>query len=379
MIDTILTPLTLISKLLGIIKMGAKAGGYASLNDYIKMTRLEPLVLVDEECVHLPYIEDVMKTLTSIFAASYLQGIAVSVNVGKVNVMRLLDRLNPNRSPMDSLVFATESLMNPAYYRFGLPSFNIALESNQPFPKPNGVPMVSVDVPEEPEKNSGVRFGKDAISIINSEANLATGMVLDVEIESDGQKATIPVTLRLIANSVDPDTFLQIYSTAEKKRTAKERYHGWRAGELKFWDDIVMCRDLADAHRKTLLNDKAGAYAEIMRRRQSNRVSGFLTQNMSVASASNMAIMGTSTLSLIETTIGGRLSNFKLRERIFDSSYLMTMVVIDPRYEQVIIYHRGLELPTTLNVKGIKAANKGKGVDISEILRAFQLGTTPRF
>jgi hypothetical protein len=63
---------------------------------------------------------------------------------------------------------------------------------------------------------------------------------------------------------------------------------------------------------------------------------------------------------------------------VFDATYVMLMVVVDTDYEQVTIYTRGLAGSTTVSVKAMKNAAKGSGPDVGEILRAYQLGQSPR-
>lgn len=377
--DVVVTPLAMIGKLAELIKIGKSE----SLLDYTRMTRVEPLVLLDDQVPHYPFIEDVLKSLLSIFAASYLQGVAVSVNVGKINTMRLLDKLSPTRRPMESFAFATESLMRKENYKYGLPKFDIALEAGFAMPKVDST-ITSIDQtvtePEaEPDKPNNLKLGKETLTVVQSAANLSVGMVLDVEIESDGSKANIPITVRLITNVVPDAIFVHIFTHNAKKIDFKERYHGWRSGELEFINDIVLCQDLISAHRKALIKDKTGIYREIMSRRTQNRFSGIVSMNPSVATASNMAVISTATAAAIESEVGGRLDNYAIRERIFKDTYMMIIVVLDAQYEQVTMYYRGIQTPTQVSVKGMKHAGKGNGMDVAEVLRSFQLGTAPRF
>ena len=60
-----------------------------SLIEYTKTTRVEPIVLMDQRAMHLHYAGDVMQSLSSIFSGYYLQAVAISVNVGKVDVIKL--------------------------------------------------------------------------------------------------------------------------------------------------------------------------------------------------------------------------------------------------------------------------------------------------
>ncbi|MFO5736462.1 hypothetical protein, partial [Klebsiella pneumoniae] len=54
-----------------------------------------------------------------------------------------------------------------------------------------------------------------------------------------------------------------------------------------------------------------------------------------------------STHKTVSISIYGRIDDFATRQKIFDNSYLMMLVVIDDRYERVTIYHRGVDLSTS--------------------------------
>ena len=109
---------------------GAKAD---SLIDYTRVARVEPIVLIDNDCLYLESLPEVMQSLQSVFAGYYLQAIAISTNVGKVEVMRHLDKLNPNRKPLDSALDSAGWLLAQESYRHRLPRPNdarIALEAS---------------------------------------------------------------------------------------------------------------------------------------------------------------------------------------------------------------------------------------------------------
>lgn len=78
----------------------------------------------------------------------------------------------------------------------------------------------------------------------------------------------------------------------------------------------------------------------------------------------------------IEGKLGRKLSDFATRQQIFDSNMLMLMGILDPEWNSITIYHRGIAEGTELPFSAIK--NGGKGDDnIVEILKAFQLGQAP--
>lgn len=355
-----------------------------SLIRFTKSTRVEPIVMVDQSLTHLPFITDVMQTLSSIFSAYYLQAASLMVNIDRINVMRLLDTLNPNRDVADASLarisdtISGESMLSLESYRYGLPMpgkqrikplRNIGLEAD-------GGENAN-DEQNKGEQKPELRAAIDKTQKGLSEAiSLSVGRMLEVTVDAgEGKKATFPIMVRLISTIVDSRILVHILGDNSRTVTLKERFHSWRAGQIDFWRDLVFCQDLIDEHRKALINDKTGTYSEILQRRRNNNVAAVMTTTPSVANASNMMVISKATAKLLEAELGGRLSDYKKRQHIFNSTYLMILVVVDPQWEQVTFYHRGIAIPTEVSARELKTANKGSGPDVAEILKAYTMGT----
>lgn len=416
MLDTLIkTPLAVINTIADIMKKTndlTKSGG--SLNEYTKALRVEPIVLIDQSVESLPYIEDILKTCLTMFSAYYLQAIAISVNVGKVDVARMFDHLNPERGMSGGWTMEGISLVNPDIYQSGLPKINFTSLGNEgALPKEALQVLNYVNKNKDIKDNVKVKYnedenklefsaprskdnpdGTDGLTELNNtnirstrvdkkgyevleKPDLIVGNILDVQIESNGHRATIPITVRLLPSVIRSDVLVHILSKNERDLGIQERYHELMAGQIKFWKDLVLCQDLIDEHKATLMKDKSGQYQEILKRRQKNRAAAYRTGRQSVADASNIVIMSTASSAKFEAACGGRLKDFRVRQRVFEETYLMLMVVIDPEWEQATIYHRGIALPTTVSVKAMKQNNKKGGVDVGEILKAYQLGNNP--
>ena len=87
--------------------------------------------------------------------------------------------------------------------------------------------------------------------------------------------------------------------------------------------------------------------------------------------------MSQSSAKELEREVGGRLKDFRTREKIFKNTYAMLMAVVDPSWDHVTFYHRSIELATDMSVKELQVSNKNKGPDVGEILKAYQLGNSP--
>jgi len=375
MMNDIVTGLNMASKLTDTMR-AAKAG---SLIEYTQPTRVEPIVLMDESLIRLPYAGDIMQSLTSLFSGYYLQAIALSVNVGSVDVIRLLDKLNPKRNATDNLINGVSngvatmvSLEDARSYRFALPvpggrdglqNLKVSLEDIEDELPVGNPPTLTT--------------GRDAVASLGELTNLSVGKMLEVNIESEGNKATFPINVRLICSGIGTKELVHILSVGSKNISVKERFHAWRAGQLEFVRDLLLCQDLIDAHKKTLAKDPTGLYDELRKRRKGNSISAIFSGQPSVATASNIIVCSSAAVKDIERQVGGRLKDFRVREKLFRETYCMILCVVDPEWEHVTFYHRSIAIPTEMSVKELAVSNKGKGPDVGEILKAYQLGNSP--
>ena len=83
-----------------------------SLIDVTQVARVEPLTVISRDLIHLEYMNDILQSTLSIFAGYYLQAIALSTKIDDVRVVRILDRLNPDRH-FNDLMITSESMDKP--------------------------------------------------------------------------------------------------------------------------------------------------------------------------------------------------------------------------------------------------------------------------
>lgn len=332
-----------------------------SLIEYTKDTRVEPVVILDQSLRQQPYITDALQSLVSIFSGYYLQAVSISTNVGNIDVTKLLDKLSTERSPVKS---ALGNFLSMESYEVGLPS--IGMEARRSRRGRDG-------------GESSSRTDSGAHAKLADASNLAVGKLLKVQIKENGHEADIDVSIRLRVKSTGQDAITKLMAGKAKDTSARMRYLQWDARELSFWRDIVLCSDLIEANKKAMIQDKDGTIATLANRRTKNRIAGIFSGEPSVNNASAMVVISEATRRQIEKDLGGKFKRFKDRERMFENTLTMIVMVIDTEWEQLTIYHRGIEEPTEIAVKELKSLNKGTGPDVGEILKAYQLGNSPQF
>jgi hypothetical protein len=399
-----------------------QAGKSDSLIDYTAVSRVEPIALVDADVLYEEMLPEVMQSLQSIFTGYYLQAVAISNTIGKIDVVRHLDRLNPSRNGMNNAMLAgqgwlmaTESYkhklpvpgdepaleqlaleatnIDQANYDLAVDKYNLDVDTAEIQRQQHDEKMAyskqkdamshinqrdQIDIAMDKTYGSSEQgFGRDTMATMKELTNLSVGKMFTVEISDGLHRASIPVSVRLMASSMPTNSLVHILSAGNQDLTVKERYHAWKSGRLSFVKDLIFCQDLIDAHRKNLMADKEGIYSTILRRSRGNQLSTIVSGNPSVATASNLVVISGDSAAKLELQINGKLRDFRTREKIFKATYMMIMVVIDKQWQRATFYHRGIALATEVGVRDLKVANKGNGPDVSDILKAYQMGNAP--
>jgi hypothetical protein len=342
-----------------------RAGKSDSLIDYTQESRVEPIVLIGTDVLFNEMLPEVMQSALTIFAGYYLQAIAISMNIGNIEVQRTLSKLNPKRSAADAAGDTAGWLMARENYthRLPTPGAKAALEA------------IADRIPEA--GSSTFTVSRDTNSELTALSNLSVGKMLMVEIGDGLHKGTSPVSVRLQATSIPTERLAHILAIGTDDTSMVERFHRWYSGELEFIRDIVYCEDLIETHRKNLKADKDGVYSQILSRARENQLSALVSANPSVATASNIVVISSETARELELQVNGKLSNPSIRDKIFKGKYMMILVVLDTSMSRVTFYHRGIAQPTELGMRDLRGSNRDGGPNVSDVLKAYQLGNAP--
>lgn len=366
-----------VAKLVNLVKTGTNYYTTNSLAEVSKLTRVEPLTILSKDLLNLEYMPDVTNSMLNLFSAYYLQAINIMTKVKDVEVIRLLDRLNPDRDSTGFLL--AEGMSNRNESSIGL----LGMESYQYSLPMSSVPRLAL---EEDNKNP-----------LNDVANLSVGKLLNVKIafvpgqdptpghDDNHQKGSdrtvdLQVAVRLAVSVVPDNTIQHLLTFKSEDNSIIERYHAWRSGRIGFIKDLIFAQDLIDEWKRASINDNTDTIQEIIRRVNNSKKYGLLTKNPSLVSASNIFIISEQTARDVESKLGGKLSNKNIRTKAFDNTYAMVIAVVDREYERVTIYTRGTEASTDVSIKEIKAANRGsKGPDIIDMMKSFAIGAPAQF
>ena len=420
-------------------KLGVVNTLNTSLPEYTASTRLSPSVLIDKRILALDpkLVTALEQTLLSMYCGWYLQGINLALNVNNVMVNRILDQFSTDRSILQSALnttyfdqSSTEEISdelswlpdysNEAGYGFEV-SGKSSVKRSSSDSKPN---YTGAGAPKEPEKvkeyytsprtpegtnnpNSNYDYGvkgvvkgeaektepkitfganrsytnKDAIHSIMEESNLAVGKILEVQVIVNNQYVTIPVTVTLMPESIDAKDLINVIAASVIDKTSTGRWRQLRSGAIRFWKDYLGCADLIEADKKALLADHTGVLLNTRTKNTNTKLATLASGYASPNAISTMIIISKQTFSDLELVLKGNFTkNIELRNKYFESTSSMMLVVVDIQMERFTIFIKGIAAYKEHTLDDIKKANKGTGgSDILEFMKAMSKGNIPNF
>ena len=386
------------------IQKGWELKGPNSIIELSQPARNDFITVVEDSLIGLPYTADIMQSALSLVSGYYLSALTLIVDIPGVDVLGTLDKLATHRDPlnqagiyMGKYGFGTES------FEYGLPTGEnqlvAAMEASQAQHKNSGhnqstyakgdevniindnhsthTSTTTITHEAKPDRETaGMTMGRQNLDVMKEISNLSVGKMLEVNLERNGNKASVNVMMRLMVLNTDSQSMKTILTVGAGKNEFKERWYRMKAGELRFVQDIIFCQDLIKEARKTRINDKSGFFEHMMRQQGHNTVSS-LSGNPSLNNASAILVFSEETAKAVEIEMGGKLDNFKIREEVFKYTKAMLMYVVNRKWEHVTIYHQSIATPSEMSVRELKRAAKSSGADIEDILRAYTAGSAP--
>lgn len=220
---------------------------------------------------------------------------------------------------------------------------------------------------------------KDAVKEVKELTHLAVGKILNVTFKEGDNTLTVPVAVRLMTSLMLPNALVRLlnFGSRERDLTLKERWHAYKSGKIEFWRDFILAKDLKKQRVNDIVADKDRIYQKIQARLLDNAAAGAMSANPSLANMSNIIVINKPTLQELESVLGGKFSNFNLRERVFNNTGIMLFAVVDNDSQRVKIYHQSIEECTDVSFNEINRGSK-KDSDITDLLNVFLQGGAPR-
>lgn len=353
-------------------------GDGVSLADVSKIARIEPITLISSNLTGTKELYEILHGILNIYASYYLQAVHIlSAELADVRILKILDKTNPDRdmktvlasgyTAYESLNIKTLSLENS---KFKLPMLN-----NQ---------VISTESILDEDEGSSLTTATDKLETFEKLGS-AVGKVIELifNVRKEGCRevdtVTIPVVIKLDNMIIPADVIGNVVVANKDEITLGSRFKDALAGRISFIKDFILCNDLIKAQKKTMIKDPTGYYAQMLKRVNNSRIYSALTGNISLAGISSICVISEEDEQEIQKQIGGKLTNQKTREIVFNNTSAMMIVVIDREWQRVSMYVRDIDGFSQNSFDSFKGMSNKDNNNIADILKAFSVGNMPSF
>lgn len=224
------------------------------------------------------------------------------------------------------------------------------------------------------------------VKIEHDASKLFSGRVVEVTFGTGEDKAKINLTVQLFPYIV-PGQVLTEFFTTNANPSWFLRFAKWRAGEIKFWRDLIFDVDRIEKRAKALRLDKDGILREVEDHKRGglskffSNIFGAKNTVKNRNAANSMTIISKRRLDAICKDLGLNMKNFLDRQKIMQYTMSMIIVEYDPMYETVQLYMNGIRHVGEYNKQIIQDACKGSSdaIDLKQLLTMLAAGNAPKF
>ena len=393
-------------------KQDNTVGAIANLNarsllELGQVTEVEAITVVDTALTMHESTTDVLKFANTLYGSWYLSAASVLTDTGRIKTVELLSKLNPSKSPSyavtNTILSAAEKGLGKAI-SVGLLNHEVALESavitpeNAPASLPRTVTQMTASMeaasPKSTESNDadsegkpkpsetpsvyvgGMRNANDLATV----ANLSIGQAVTLNISDGKASKDVVVNIRLVTAPTPARILATILKWSDKDMRLKSRISAWRAGELRFWRDVVLMRDVFVERQRLLMDDRSDLFKTLLGRQRNSMINSVLAATPDIGNMSSILVISQDNLRRIEELeLEGQLSNYTFRQRVMNNTGLVLIIVVDPMSEFVTIYNHTSALPTECSIRQMKSAGKGGATDFAELIKLMNKNKMPSF
>ena len=231
--------------------------------------------------------------------------------------------------------------------------------------------------------NGTIGMEAKVIDLDSNVQKLAAGRIVEVEftIPTDDKplKIQIYLNVQLLPSMIDSEVARQIIAIIPPND--KRRWKQVRAGEIKFFQDYVLCLDLLRNQKKALTKDNSGVLFEILNNNHNNLIKsivGIVTGKERHNLQNSTLVINSKSFKKACDTLGVNFENFAERQRFFSKAGMMLLVVVDPMYNLVDIYYNGIKHKGSYDFNMInKVGAKGADMDMKQIMSVLASGSAP--
>ena len=368
-----------IKKIINTIESGANT----SLANYSKKAMVNSRVYIDESLQGESILDPLMKNIMNLYVS--LITTAMSMNqyitgTKKVrDIMAIVSTEDYKIAEENKPVF-TETLLGNYFgamessplFRSNNDYFDIygsGSTSNSDIDHSHGIGGNAIQSNKEKTDEVEVNAATSPVKP-DIETPISTGRVLKFDFKIHGESISINLFVQLNPRFIPSDVARQ-FVALNFTPSFKQRWMQMSAGEIRFIRDLIFCADL---HKQEMLSkSNEGLF---------NAIAKMSTLSDNAVNKENIA----NTILVFEknnfmkacSNAGFRFDTYANRQRFFEKTFSLMVVVVDVNYNKVDIYYNGLSTYSTFHFDQLKKNAKTESLDITKMMESFARGMGPR-
>ena len=185
--------------------------------------------------------------------------------------------------------------------------------------------------------------------------------------------------------AISPNTAGAFVNINHQLRLA-DRYRRWKAGEIAFIQDFLFERDVINRRERALREDNSGMLYEMLLRQQNQlskaltSLTGFMPDRNNLANS--IMVLSKSTFDRACSDAGLDFRNVRDKQRFFNRTFMLHVVVVDDIEEEVTMYINGIDAVGVYSFRLLQSKLKGgknSTLDMRDIVALLAQGQAPRF
>lgn len=230
----------------------------------------------------------------------------------------------------------------------------------------------STPADHDPQRNTETEYRTKEFM---NDVPIPSGRIVQVTFDhKDYGKFNVNLLIQLSPIYVPTDVSQQ-FIAIHFKPSISQRWLQMTAGEISFFTDFLLGNDLRRKRLDALRKDKTGILSEMIDRKENAMSNMWMKISQVTPSRQNIAntilIYDDKNFAKACSSNGINFKNYANRQKFFNSTMSMIVVVVNPMYNRVDMYFNGMQHSSTFTFDQLKKNAKTEATDILAMMKQY--------
>lgn len=351
----------------------------SSLFQYTRRTIINSRVFIDDTLRGEDILNPLMMNLMNLYAGLILTAINVDRQVTSTKTVR--DSLSVVATEDYKVEFAND-LMSKYFKGCSIRSTMAdpvvtPADPNAPAApddgdESKGKKKESTPADHDPQRNTETEYRTKEFM---NDVPIPSGRIVQVTFDhKDYGKFNVNLLIQLSPIYVPTDVSQQ-FIAIHFKPSISQRWLQMTAGEISFFTDFLLGNDLRRKRLDALRKDRTGILSEMIDRKENAMSNMWMKMAQVTPSRQNIAntilIYDDKNFAKACSNNGINFKNYANRQKFFNSTMSMIVVVVNPMYNRVDMYFNGMQHSSTFTFDQLKKNAKTEATDILAMMKQY--------